>query len=28
MGGGWVMQANELAPGPRLDVQANPPLLP
>ena len=28
MGGGWVVQANELAPGPNVDVQANPPMLP
>jgi multidrug efflux system outer membrane protein len=28
MGGGWVVQASELAPGPNVDVQANPPLLP
>jgi hypothetical protein len=28
MGGGWVMQANALAPGPNLDVQANPPVFP
>ncbi|MCU0972703.1 MAG: efflux transporter outer membrane subunit [Burkholderiales bacterium] len=28
MGGGWVVQASHLAPGPNLDVQANPPLLP
>ena len=28
MGGGWVMQANALAPGPNVDVQANPPVFP
>lgn len=28
MGGGWVVRVNELAPGPNIDVQANPPIFP
>ena len=28
MGGGWVVQANQLAPQPNIDVQANPPIFP
>jgi outer membrane protein, multidrug efflux system len=28
MGGGWVVQANQLAPQPNVDVQTNPPIFP